>query len=263
MRVVEPALGEASAVLVEDPELADGLHRDRLAAAVRDCLARTIHLGPGPWIPTDENGLSSVGIGLLVLEGLVVRRVGLAGRFAAELLGAGDLLSTRNHEDLGATLPRTAKWHVLRPTRVAVLDGDFVTRLSHYPEVISTLFARALRRPRNMAVNMAIVQQPRIDLRLQMLFWELADRWGIVRQEGVYLPLHLTHSMLADLVAARRPTVTKALGELAERAAVTWTGEAWLLSGAPPAELTPARVLPAIANAARSQHARGDGDGAA
>jgi hypothetical protein len=31
--------------------------------------------------------------------------------------------------------------------------------------------------------------------------------------------------------------VTKALGELAERAAVVWTGEDWVLPGDPPAEL--------------------------
>ena len=32
------------------------------------------------------------------------------------------------------------------------------------------------------------------------------------------MPLQLTHAMLSDLVAARRPTVTKALGELARQA---------------------------------------------
>lgn len=260
MRVVEAAGDEASPVLVEDPELAGGLQGERLAAAVRDCVARTIQLPTGPWTPIDETGNSSFGMGLLILEGLVARRVGVAGRFAAELLGAGDLLSPGQHEDLSATLPRTGKWHVLRPSRVAVLDGDFVIRLTRYPEVMSTLFARALRRARYMAVNMAIVQQPRIDLRLKMLFWELADRWGIVRQGGVYLPLHLTHSMLADLVAARRPTVTKALGELAERSAVTWTGEAWLLSGSPPAELGGSGALSAIASAARSAGAGEDED---
>ena len=84
---------------------------------------------------------------------------------------------------------------------------------------------------------MAIVQQPRIDLRLQMLFWELADRWGTVRQDGVHVPLPLTHSMLADLVAARRPTVTKALGELSERSAVVWTGADWWLPGEPPDDI--------------------------
>jgi CRP-like cAMP-binding protein len=103
--------------------------------------------------------------------------------------------------------------------------------------VISALFARVLRRSRMLAVNIAIVHHPRVDVRLHMLFWELADRWGTVRREGVRLPLRLTHAVLSDLVAAQRQTVSKALGELADRGYVTWTGDAWLLQGNPPSEL--------------------------
>jgi CRP-like cAMP-binding protein len=84
---------------------------------------------------------------------------------------------------------------------------------------------------------MAIVHQPRTDVRLHMLFWELADRWGTVHPDGVRLPLRLTHRVLAELVAARRPSVSKALGELAERGIVRWTDGAWLLRGTPPTAL--------------------------
>jgi CRP-like cAMP-binding protein len=126
---------------------------------------------------------------------------------------------------------------VLRDCRLAVLNGDFTERMGQYPEVISALFSRALQRARHISVNMAIVQQPRIDIRLHMLFWELADRFGSVRHDGVHVPVSLTHATLSDLVAARRPTVTKALGELADRHALLWTGDDWLLPGEPPAEL--------------------------
>ena len=64
---------------------------------------------------------------------------------------------------------------------------------------------------------MAIVHQARVDVRLHMLFWHLAARWGRVRSDAVRLPLKLTHNVLADLVAARRPTVTSALSELAKQ----------------------------------------------
>jgi hypothetical protein len=47
----------------------------------------------------------------------------------------------------------------------------------------------------------------------------------------------MTHAVLADLVAAQRQTVSKALGELAAHGSVLWTGDAWLLAGGPPAEL--------------------------
>jgi CRP/FNR family transcriptional regulator, cyclic AMP receptor protein len=229
-------MSRACLILAEDRELAEHLNGERLVAATRECVAQTVDCPAGPWAPREELDGLRIGVGLLILNGLVVRRVGVAGRFGAELLGEGDLLRPWQREDSGATLPRSGKWRMLRDTRIAILDLDFTARAARYPEVVSALVARALRRSRHIAVNMAIVQQPRIDLRLHMLFWEMADRWGTVRQDGVHLPLHLTHSTLADLVAARRPTVTKALGELSDRAAVIWTGEDWLLAGEPPAE---------------------------
>lgn len=84
---------------------------------------------------------------------------------------------------------------------------------------------------------MAIVHQARVNVRLHMLFWHMADRWGRVRSEGVLLPVALTHSVLADLVAARRPTVTSALSELSRQGLVMPEGAAWLLRGEPPGEL--------------------------
>jgi len=84
---------------------------------------------------------------------------------------------------------------------------------------------------------MAIIHHPRVDVRLHMLLWELADRWGTVHPDGVHVPLHLTHETLGELVAARRPTVSKALRELAERGIATWDGDHWLLLGDPPAGL--------------------------
>jgi hypothetical protein len=51
------------------------------------------------------------------------------------------------------------------------------------------------------------------------------------------LPLRLTHTVLADLVAARRPTVTTALTDLSRRGLVIPVAEGWLVSGDPPGEL--------------------------
>jgi CRP/FNR family transcriptional regulator, cyclic AMP receptor protein len=230
-------LNSVSEVLVEDPELAQNLDGQRLAAALRECVARSVHLPAGGWAPAEDAETMHNGIGLLVLDGLLMRRVGVGGRYGAELIGAGDLLRPWQLEDVSRTLPRTDRWRVLRACRLAVLDEEFAHRAGRYPEVTSCLFSRALRRSAHFAVQMAIVHQPRIDVRLHMLFWELADRWGIVRSDGVHVAIALTHAMLADLVAARRPTVTKALGELAERGTVSWRGSDWVISGSPPVEL--------------------------
>jgi CRP-like cAMP-binding protein len=224
-------------VLDEDPDLAEHLGAERLIAARRDCVARVLRITSGRWNPQTEVGDIRYGIGLLILDGLFVRRVGMGGRFGAELLGEGDLMRPWQHEEQGTTLPRTGAWKVLRAGRVAVLDAEFAFRAGRYPEVMSTLFGRAVRRSRHMAVNMAIIHQPRIDLRLHMFFWCLADRFGRVSPNGVRVPVRLTHAMLGELIAARRPTVTKALGELADRGVVIWSGEDWVLSGGPPTEL--------------------------
>jgi hypothetical protein len=224
-------------ILEEDPELGEKLLGPRLDAARRECIARSAPFTNAASSEQLERTNMRIGIGLLILDGLVLRRVGLGGRFGAELLGQGDLLRPWQHEDVGTSLPRTGKWRVLQRGHMAVLDSDFMVRVARYPEVVSALFARAVRRSRHMAVNVAIIHQPRIDVRLHMLLWELADRFGTVRGDGVHLPLRLTHAMLGEMVAARRPTVTKSLGELAERGLVIWTGEDWHLQGEPPEEL--------------------------
>jgi CRP/FNR family transcriptional regulator, cyclic AMP receptor protein len=54
-------------------------------------------------------------------------------------------------------------------------------------------------------------------VRLILLFWELADRWGRVAPDGVSVPLPLTHQTLGRIIRAQRPSVTAALTELRER----------------------------------------------
>ena len=228
-------MSELSQVLLDDPSLAEALEGKRLRAAQRDCVARTTVLPPGEWVPQEGRDGTQGDIGLLVVDGLLLRRVELGTRFSAELLGDGDVLRPWQRDDLATTLPRSDEWAVLEPTRVAILDGAFTLRASRYPEVVAGICARLVRRQRALAAIIAIVHHPRVDARLQMLFWELADRWGTVHRDGVRLPLRLPHAVLADLVAAQRQTVSKALGDLAERGLVRWTGEAWLISGPAPA----------------------------
>lgn len=223
-------------VLVEDPDLAEGVPTELWEPAANECIARVARLPVGRWTARGATRLKD-GIGLLVLDGLLIRRVGIDGRFGAELLGESDLLRPWQGEDEPPTLPLTTGWRVLAPTRVALLDEAFARRLAPYPQVSAHLVGRALRRSRNLAVNMAIVHQARVDIRLRMLFWHLADRWGRVRSDGVLLELRLTHTVLADLVAARRPTVTSALKELSRQGLVRAESGGWLLTGEPPGEL--------------------------
>ncbi len=225
----------ACQLLLEDADLADSLPLTRRKQAVQDLVVDCLRVPPGPWSVPEPAHPDA--IGLVVLEGLLIRNVDIGGRFGVELLGEGDLLRPWQGSD-APTLSLTAEWSVLSSARLAWLDESFAAHFARYPEIASRLFERTMRRSRCLATNMAIVHQPRVDTRLHLLFWHLAGRWGRVRRDGVLLPLRLTHALLADLVAARRPTVTSALSDLTRRGLIRSIDDGWLLSGPAPSSLT-------------------------
>lgn len=224
-------------VLREDAELADAIAPERRQEAIEFCTATEVRMPMGNG--ASESSPLADGVGILVLGGLLIRRVGIDGRFGAELLGEGDLLRPWQFETESPTLRLQMGWSIVEPVRLVLLDGEFAKRcIGRYPELASPLVGRAMQRARNLAVNMAIVHQARVDVRLHMLLWHLAGRWGKVRSEGTVLRMRLTHSNLADLVAARRPTVTSAISELVRGGVVRTSGDEWLLFGEPPSELS-------------------------
>jgi hypothetical protein len=224
-------------VLHEDPDLAEAIPETRREQAVEELTARELRIPAGPW-PAEGSAYATAQVGLLLFKGLMLRRVGIEGRYGAELLGECDIVQAGYSEERPSpTLSLTTGWSIIEPIRMAVLDDDFARQMMRYPELVGRLVGRAVSRCRNLAVNMAIVHQARVDVRLHMLFWHLAGRWGRVRADGTLLPVRLTHTVLADLVAARRPTVTSALSDLTRRGLVRFVEDGWLLAGEPPGEL--------------------------
>jgi CRP/FNR family transcriptional regulator, cyclic AMP receptor protein len=223
-------------LLAEDVDLRSTIAPSEQERAIAHCVAPALSIPRGRW-NADQMNVMTDGIGLLVLGGLLIRRVGVDGRFGAELLGTGDLLRPWQGEDIYSTLPHTTGWRVIEPARLAVLDGGVAARLARYPSLTGALAARALNRARRLALMMAIIHHPRIATRLHMLLWHLADRWGRVRPDGVAVELRLSHSVLADLIAAQRPSVTGSLGTLADQRLIRPLSEGWLLLGDPPSEL--------------------------
>jgi len=137
--------------------------------------------------------------------------------------------------------------------RLAVLDVDFAGRMAPYPEIYGSLLARGVRRCRNLTVNMAIVQRPRVEERLYLLLWSFANRWGKVRPAGVFVHTALTHSVLAELVAARRPTVTAALGGLERGGQIARLDRGVLLMGQPPKSFVELAGSAPLASSARAR----------
>jgi CRP-like cAMP-binding protein len=229
--------GRTVRVLDVDPELGEGLDSSRFERARLSSLARVHQLPVGEWRDTEWPDDESTGFGLLLLDGLLVRQVTIAGREAAELLSAGDLLRPWQSDDETASIVRHSAWRVLDRAHLAVLDERFAQRACAYPEITTRLMGRILRRARRFAVLMAIVHQPRVDRRVVMLLWHLADRFGRVTPDGVVVPLRLTHDILAELLAARRPTVSAALASLEREGLLAHNDEGWLLYGSPPGEM--------------------------
>ena len=180
-------------VLSRDPELAQGLSATQRRSAQRDCVARLLRVSRSALQPHRFAAGSVRGFGLLLLSGFLVRRVSQGGRFGAELLGPGDLLRPWRTLGYQASMPFEPAWTVVSDAEVAVLDDTFTCLSAPYPAVAVQLVDRAMLRSRHLAINMAIVQQPRIDTRLHMLFWHLADRWGRTGSAGVTLNVPLTH----------------------------------------------------------------------
>jgi CRP/FNR family transcriptional regulator, cyclic AMP receptor protein len=128
-----------------------------------------------------------------------------------------------------------------------VLDHELVKRLVPWPQIGVELFNRGTRRAHNLAVSLAISHHQRVDDRLMLTLWHLAERWGRVRKEGIVVPLPLSHQRLADLVGAHRPSVTTAMGELARAGSLSRSDDGhWVLHGAPPAQLRNHRLATAV-----------------
>jgi CRP-like cAMP-binding protein len=218
-------------ILDVDPELGDAMEPRTRALAQRHALARLERLERGGWRPDETLGRH--GLGLLIVDGLLLREVSLAGRQTAELLGPGDLFQPGEEDaDLDAVPVRTG-WHVCEPARVAVLDQRFTAIAGRWPELVDGLFLRAARRSRRLGVQLTISRVTRVDERLLIILWQLAERWGRVRADGVHLPLAVTHDTLARLVGARRPSVTTGLGRLARLEMVERIRGGWVLHGDP------------------------------
>src|SRR3954469_19237317 len=198
-----------------DPDLADLLDPAEVERARREALTAECRLSPGEWDAAAAQQPAEHHRGFLIVDGLLSRTVDVLGRRCAELVGHGDVMRPWQWDDEGSHVRAEIGWTVLEPTRLAVLDHAFVLRIAPWPQLGLELFNRGTRRAHHLAVALAIAHHQRVDDRLLLTLWHLAERWGRVHPDGIVLPLPLSHQRLADLVGASRPTVTTALGELA------------------------------------------------
>src|SRR6478735_8025743 len=110
-RVRMPEAGGGSVQLLEaDPDLARGLDPRRIREVSQRLFVRAIDAPRGTWTPGRSLSQGSQPIGLLVLDGLLVREATVGDHPCAELLGPGDLLRAWDDREAEILLPRTVEW---------------------------------------------------------------------------------------------------------------------------------------------------------
>lgn len=239
--------GDVISLIDADPELGDLLDPESRERAQREALTLVRRLSPGEWNVAEAIEPDSHHRGFLIVDGLISREVDVLGRRCVELLGAGDVLRPWSWDEDGSHVKAEVGWVVLEPARMAVLDHRLVVRITPWPQLGMELFSRGTRRAHSLAVSLAIAHHQRVDDRLMLTLWHLAERWGRVGPDGVAVPLPLSHQRLADLVGAHRPAVTTAMGELTKAGSISRRDDrTWLLHGAPPAELRHHRLAAAL-----------------
>ena len=222
----------------EDPSLFEGLEGVARREAQLQAVAPVLRVDPGPWSGRLEDAEDpSDHLGLLVVEGMLIRTVVVGRRSHSEVITNGDLIRPWE-QDEDSSAPYRAGWTAAESTRLAILNPAFLKWACRWPPVMSALMGRAIRRSQSLALQLAITDVRRVDERILLLFWHLADRCGRVRADGVLLPLRVTHETLAELVGAQRPTVTSALQKLTRSGQLKrLPDKTWLLltpSGSPP-----------------------------
>jgi CRP/FNR family transcriptional regulator, cyclic AMP receptor protein len=182
-------------------------------------------------------------LGLLVFDGLLLRYVQVAERRCAELVGPGGIVRPWDHFGEHAPMPFEVSWRVIEPVTLGLLTPQLIALGARWPQLIQGILLRAVERSHALALEVAIHSLQHLELRLLVLFWHLADRFGHVTTEGTVVPLRLTHGDIAELVGSQRPSVSVRLSELAaHRRLVRRRDRTWLLLGEPPLELRDMRT---------------------
>jgi CRP/FNR family transcriptional regulator, cyclic AMP receptor protein len=215
------------ALLRVDPGLRAAVPAEELAVAERVVLAAGHELGPGTWDP-QVVGDDGDAFAALVIRGLVTHETTIAGRRSAELLGPGDLFHP--WRSLDGAVPSISRWASDSPALIAALDARFLAASRRWPQLFGVVHERLAEQLARGTARAAIMALPRVEQRVLGLFWQLAERWGKVRREGIVVELALTHELIGQLIGAQRPTVSLALQALARDGLLQRTARGpWLL----------------------------------
>jgi CRP/FNR family transcriptional regulator, cyclic AMP receptor protein len=210
---------EAVGLLQADPDLGARMAPNRFAAATRALVAQVVSVPEGHWAWEQMLPAPPGVVGFVICSGIFARRARLYDAASVELLGAGDVIMPwASEHDSAVGFDTSVDWHVLARGRLALIDHSLLIKSAPWPEIAKALLTRAITHARWLASLHAAAGHTRVEDRLWLVLWQIAERWGKATPAGVTLTMPaLTHEMIASLVAASRPSVTKAFGDLRDR----------------------------------------------
>ncbi len=229
-------------LLEADPELGARLEGEELDQARKYAMLPAVRLDEGRWNIQqlrDARGVRGEVYGFVLTEGTITIDASFAGRRAARVLDSNELILLEGWDN--DTLPVRWEFTVLEASTVAVLDERLEVIARRWPSLMTALVIRGADQTRHALLQQAISQLPRVEDRLLALMWSLADSRGIVRPDGVHVPLSLTHETLARMIGARRPTVSLGLKALSEKGVLSIDGDGWLIARDSLNEFAPGR----------------------
>lgn len=224
--------GAVIQLLREDPDLGENMPAEARQQATELIRARVFRVPTGTWDPPEiDHGT----IGLLILDGLMVRILRLGKVSSSEMVGPSDVIRPWETDLIPSLVPSVTSWRVLEPGQVALLDARVTALIGRYPELCAAVAGRFLRRARSLAYLMAAQHFVRVEDRLLATLWHLASMWGRVTPRGTVVPFRLTHEMLAGIIGAQRPTTTTSIRSLIEQGRIAREdGRRYVLLGEPP-----------------------------
>ena len=143
MAVEAPGIELRAASLFEvDPELAEALDERQIADARLRAIVPVADLAVGMWPAAQLRRATAQPFAIMVVEGILLRELLLAGSTATELLGPGDVVDFTGADD--ALLPTDVRWSVPDAARIMVLDDRLLAILRTWPGVARVLLSRAV-----------------------------------------------------------------------------------------------------------------------
>src|SRR5947208_15574820 len=164
-----------------DRDLGERMNPQARQQATELIRVRVFRVPKGAWDPpVIDHGT----IGLLLLDGLMVRTLQLGKVSSSEVVGPSDIIRPWETEMIPSLVPALSSWRVLESVEVALLDTRVTALVGRWPELCAAVAGRFLRRARSLTYLMAAQHFVRVEDRLLATLWHLASMWGKVTPRG-------------------------------------------------------------------------------